>query len=480
MLKSLYLLLFSLTFSLFLVSAVNAQTTFWNLERDTGVTTPNALNMYLTVTGSPQPKAMTILENGNVGIGTTTANRKLTVQNTVNAANAPVLYLKQTNDYGYSFNLDSVTTGRLFIKGVNNGVESDIMALDRGNGNVGIGTTAPGTKLSVAPATAYAAPTLGTPTGAFSMLGDNSQYGLYAGVSNTGNTWLQAMRNDAASTAYAILLNPSGGNIGIGTAAPNAKLDIYNAGANGDGVVMAPDITLDNNFTIQTYIDSLAGGGWTNRTTYAGACCNNLALQPDVGTVSVGGAGGNFGTNKFNVTGNSNFNGNVAITGTFSPTNLTVSGTFTAPGNGGYNINSAGTSRFADIKTKAWNMAGGSSLCLGPLEPLGVGSIGVCSSDVRLKKNIRYFQTPILDQVLKLKPALFDVRDDSRIDVPGFIAQDVQQVFPESVIDKGDGQMLQFSSEQLVPYLTKAIQELSTKIDAQQKEIELLKQNQSQ
>ena len=109
------------------------------------------------------------------------------------------------------------------------------------------------------------------------------------------------------------VMNMTSTGLGIGGVAPNGKLDVYNSGANGDGAVFAPDIDLDNNFTIQTYIDVDAGGGWANRVAYAGGCCNNLALQPDVGTVSIGGVSGNYGSNKLNVIGNAYLDGSVGI-----------------------------------------------------------------------------------------------------------------------------------------------------------------------
>ncbi|MEI8327633.1 MAG: hypothetical protein WCG02_00660 [Candidatus Taylorbacteria bacterium] len=90
----------------------------------------------------------TVLRTGNVGIGATLPNRRLVIQGS-NIANDQLLYLKQNNEYGYSFNIDSLNTGRMMIKGVNNGVESNIMSLDRSNGNVGIGTTGPTAKFDV-------------------------------------------------------------------------------------------------------------------------------------------------------------------------------------------------------------------------------------------------------------------------------------------------------------------------------------------
>ena len=90
--------------------------------------------------------------------------------------------------------------------------------------NVGIGTSSPGTKLSVITANAPS-PTLGTASGGFSLLGGGGLYGIYAGVSDSGNTWIQAMRNNTA-TAYELLLQPSGGNVGIGTSSPLEKLHV--------------------------------------------------------------------------------------------------------------------------------------------------------------------------------------------------------------------------------------------------------------
>ena len=92
------------------------------------------------------------------------------------------------------------------------------------SGNVGIGTSSPTSKFSVV-ATNAPSPTLGTASGGFSLLGGGGLYGAYAGVSDSGNTWIQAMRNNTA-TAYDLLLQPSGGNVGIGTSSPAYKLDV--------------------------------------------------------------------------------------------------------------------------------------------------------------------------------------------------------------------------------------------------------------
>jgi hypothetical protein len=83
----------------------------------------------------------TYFPSGNVGIGTDSPNRKLVVQGTF-TSNEQLLYLKQGDDNGFSFNLDAAVTGNLMIRGVNSGTETaSLLTIRRDNGNVGINTT---------------------------------------------------------------------------------------------------------------------------------------------------------------------------------------------------------------------------------------------------------------------------------------------------------------------------------------------------
>jgi hypothetical protein len=99
-------------------------------------------------------------------------------------------------------------------------------------GNVGIGTSSPTQKLSVVQPSIPSYPTLGTASGGIVLLGDSGAYGLYVGINtSSGDAWQQVMRNDAA-TAYNLLLQPVGGNVGIGTTSPSEKLHV-SSGNNG-------------------------------------------------------------------------------------------------------------------------------------------------------------------------------------------------------------------------------------------------------
>ncbi|MDP6770390.1 MAG: hypothetical protein QF704_06810, partial [Anaerolineales bacterium] len=189
---------------------------------------------------------MTINSAGNVGIGTTAPQSKLDISldntNTgfVGDENQYALNLRNTNtttnnwvimtfDDNPGSNAPSAAIGAKFTDHTNNyadltfgtrsagGFPAD-MTIQSG-GNVGIGTTSPDVKLQVGMSGAPALPTLGTASGHVALIDDSEDWGMYSGLDNAGGGWIQVMRNEAA-TAYKLLLNPEGGNVGIGTTSP--------------------------------------------------------------------------------------------------------------------------------------------------------------------------------------------------------------------------------------------------------------------
>lgn len=173
---------------------------------------------------------------------------------------------------------------------------------------------------------------------------------------------------------------------------------------------MGPGINLDNNFTVQTYID----GQYANRATYASGCCNNLALQPDVGTVSIGGTSANYGGVKLNVNGS-------AANGT------------------------------------------------------GVWAI---YSDRRLKRDIVPIQgalqavTALQGVGFNWKD---DSKNDQYGRVMGFIAQDVEKVLPQWVKTDSDGYK-HIETIGMDALLVESIKEQQQQIEAQGRKIEMLSQ----
>ena len=93
------------------------------------------------------------------------------------------------------------------------------------------------------------------------------------------------------------------------------------------------------------------------------------------------------------------------------------------------------------------------------------------SSDYRIKSNIELLDSS-LASINKLKPCSFNIKEATK-KATGFIAHEMQEVYPSIVtgekdaVDK-DGNMIvqQLAESKLIPFLVKAIQELSAKVTA--------------
>ena len=106
------------------------------------------------------------------------------------------------------------------------------------------------------------------------------------------------------------------------------------------------------------------------------------------------------------------------------------------------------------------------------------------TSDYRLKKNIQSIQNAT-NKVNLLKPITHEWNSDLTDGIfHGFLAHELQEVYPEAVT--GEKDELNESNEikpqmvdqaKLIPLLTKAIQELSEKVNDLQSQIDILKQN---
>jgi hypothetical protein len=104
----------------------------------------------------------------------------------------------------------------------------------------------------------------------------------------------------------------------------------------------------------------------------------------------------------------------------------------------------------------------------------------VNGSDERIKDNIQNIAS-CTDVVMALRPVTFQYKPEFSKDTniqPGFIAQDLQQALAGQVYEAGvvmEGpEYLSVAYQSLIPVLTKAIQELSAKLDAAEARIAAL------
>jgi hypothetical protein len=101
------------------------------------------------------------------------------------------------------------------------------------------------------------------------------------------------------------------------------------------------------------------------------------------------------------------------------------------------------------------------------------------NSDYRLKENIKFLDSNVLDIILKLKIYHYNLKDDTTIKQYGFLAHEVQKIIPDIVVgqkdaigDDGKPKHQGIYSLSFIPLLAKSIQELSKTIETQKNEIQ--------
>jgi hypothetical protein len=574
---------------------------------------PGRLEFLTTADGSANPtERMRITNAGNVGIGTTSptslleaslsqnAQTGIRIRNSTAGTGASVEFGAYTDSGNGGFGKYSTATNpyknivaaSTFIY---NGSSGDIALLNdvpsgnisfaaggvstaqmfiSGSGNVGIGTTN---------LRAYKFHLVNS--------GSNAQFGisnqgtadgnrqLRIGFGGNGaNTWaeLQGTRLNVADDVN-IVLQPGGGNIGIGTTSPSTLLNVHTArtsGANVDVLTLSDNVTgvqtsgfgvrilaTSNNGQAKAAIAFEADGGTNNDTAIAFYTQTSAAAMPQRliidknGTVRVNTSISS--TNyKFGVSGSAYINGtnnrgvfitdgasyasivglNNAIS-SYNSLELRASGVdgqlyLSSGGNVGffttaptgsvssnlvhvngpsavfrvgptYPATGAGTDRdYIELLAD-----GANTRLISPNETFSIlnpgggagswaidivaGSGGVrltngatswsaISSDRRKKKNFEPSQG--LAEILQIESVKyhFEWDDDSIPKRMGFIAQNIQPLIPEMVSPTKEkapdgSDYLTVTPDYILPVLVKAIQELNTKLDVANAEIEALK-----
>jgi hypothetical protein len=152
------------------------------------------------------------------------------------------------------------------------------------SGNVGIGTTTPGVRFVNSGATASSGPTLGSGiVGSQALLSANGVYGLYSGVSSNGDVWHQVQRNDSITAVYNLLLQPSGGNVSIGKATANAKLDVSGSAIVSGSFTVIPETVRE--FQVRTTGVDI-GNLITDAHTVTGSLSVSGSLNVGISTIT--------------------------------------------------------------------------------------------------------------------------------------------------------------------------------------------------
>ena len=372
----------------------------------------------------------------NVGIGTTTPHNTLDLGAaggnlpTDPAAKRLAIY---NNTAGTDFYGLGVSSAQLdfFASGTPSAAPQMVLLND---GKVGIGTTTPIYPLNVV---GGAVSTGSSGYVGFADRADNTKlYNWYA----TGGRTTLGLYNSTNGVSTDLLTATSAGNVGIGTTAPTQALDVRgNIRIGNDGA----------NTGSGSAVEFVGPGGNSDPIGFyrvnSGYNVSELRLV-------MGDDPGGPNADKL-VLGTTNQSGvDQLLAGTFTPK-------FTVVSDGSLGIGTSTPAYKIDV--------------VGDINASGsVRASGVAlTSDRRLKRNI----VPTaygLNTVLGLKPVQYEKKasiaasDYSRHEI-GFIAQDVQQLLPSLVTEGQDAnKTLAVSYTELIPVLTKAIQEQQAQIEA--------------
>ncbi|MFP5386767.1 MAG: tail fiber domain-containing protein, partial [Bacteriovoracia bacterium] len=345
-----------------------------------------------------------VLNNGNVGIGTTNPVQKFEISD---SANIRTIVRNTTESTSYMNSIDFVTgTGSLASTNVVGRVGAVITQADpstlmgdlvfhtnagdsvvermrvTGSGNVGIGTTTPSSKLHVDAALN------GSPGGLF--INAKTRDGAETNV-----PLIQVDAGIAGGNATAFWVNTSG-NVGIGTTTPGSRLDVRG----GD---------------INVPFNRIGFNAGTNTGT-AGIAATDLAYiygEHDLDTE----------TSRLVLDITDNTNDSIVLRTHYngSTPQDTVIVRY------GYGFLNAG----------AWSYA----------------------SDRRLKENIKPIENGT-DVIKRLKPKRFDYISGQK-NQDGFIAQEFQKVLPDATSLNPESGILSIQTTAVIPYLVKAFQELN-------------------
>ncbi len=258
-------------------------------------------------------------------------------------------------------------------------------------------------------------------------ISNNSHYGIYQSGASAKNYF--------------------NGNVGIGTTSPAERFHVSGSDTSGSGIVALVENTATTGSPYATFrmksSNTVYGQFFGGAVNDPYGIVNGITMTPGTSTQDIGFRTGN------QVTGGGNGpsmiikdSGNVGI-GTKAPGYKLEVGSASVTGIVSRFVNSTGT---CDINPTTTSLS--------------------CSSDQNLKKNITSLSDELLTKVISLRPVTYNWNSETTETVGhiGFIAQEVEQIFPDLVSTDSVSGLKSLNYIGFIPYITKAVIEQNIKV----------------
>jgi hypothetical protein len=475
-----------------------------------------SMNFELATGPTTNITAMTLLANGNVGIGTTSPGDRLHVDGgnirIGSSTGANYIYSASSGLLGIQ-----VGTGPLLFLRDNGSNES--MRIDS-SGNVGIGTTSPSSKLDVAGTVRFVDSSSAGPDLEFGNIGGGTSINNVANARNHYGAFEHVFTNFNNSTERMRIT--SAGDVGIGTSSPAQRLTVAGnilttSAAGTDSFINVTTSGVQNSLFGFNNSGSTNAFGAANNTTYIGSgnsfnvqlITNGSPAMTITNTLNVG-IGTSSPGERLTVSGGyANFAG-LRIAGTDHDTSNNIylaSGDLSLSTNTGALLFKTGLTERMRIDSSGNLLVGTTSTTMGQtgiiMQPAFGGNIGNIdighangtatgnsyvrfyynagvigsitqdgttavlyntTSDARLKENVAPADdaAALIDAIQVRK---FDWKVDGSHQRYGFIAQELVEVAPEAVSQPADpDEMMGVDYSKLVPMLVKELQSVRARL----------------
>lgn len=472
---------------------------------------------------------LTLLANGSLGIGTTTPSGTFTIAGSrslaawglngsalnSNAATytdsstaaSAVVTNAMVNSYGIPI-IAAINTGvtatnaaTLYIAGAptagTNMTLTNRAALVVASGNVGIGTSAPASALSVGSTSQFQVDSAGAIA---ASTGINTQkVNSSTASSNLAYIYHAITPSSAPNAAYnglyaATAYNSSLYNSATVTGVTAVGQLFANGKANQTQGIIAQAVYSGNDTTTGGPNASLYGGRFFSSNSGTGYMGHIIGIKIDKNTNN---GAVDISTGLYIQDQITNGTGTTGATSALHIEGMGVGNAITFSGNGGSSLNSKIYSTAVNklevaasagllLNSAGGNVGVGQSipgylLHVGSSTPSGIvarfqNSTGTCdinptatalscSSDETLKENIVSINESSLEKIKQLNPVTYSWKNDGNHTIQtGFIAQQVRNIFPNLVSEDKDTHLLSLNYMGLIPYMIKSIQEIATEI----------------